>query len=769
MIGLSPKRLDAPAKVTGRARYTDDMAMPGMRHAAFVRSTIAHGRVTAVDTSAALALPGVVAVFTRKDVPDLLYPTAGHPFSIYPDHGDVADRTIVTDYVRYYGDEVALVVAKDQLTARKAAHLVKVTYDELPVQVQPEDSLAPGAVVLHPEIKPSNMLGQHTLAVGGDLQDGLQAADVVLEGQYQTPTVQHCHLENMTAFAYMDDMQRIVVVSSTQIPHICRRVVGQALGIPWGSVRVIKPYIGGGFGNKQDVCLEPVVAFLTTKLNGAPVSLELSREECMLGTRVRHAFKMQTKVGVTRGGQITGYSLDVLSNTGAYASHGHAIASAGGSKICYVYPRAPYVFSARTVYTNIPVGGAFRGYGSPQTGYAIECAMEDAARAIGMDPLEFRLRNTGVPGDISPLNGKPIHSLGVTQCLEEGRDKFGWAERRAACEAFNSQAVKSGSPLRRGAGVAPFSYGTGTYPINVEPGSARLILNQDATVHLMVGATEIGQGADTAFAQMAAEVLGFDMDQVRVVSTQDTDVTPFDTGAYASRQTYTAAPAIYEAAETLRRRILEHAALMTGHTVSSLTIQGRDIVFARKPETVVVPLGTLAMDSYYNRDRGGQITAEASVTVKQSPPAFGCCFTEIEVDIETCKVQIRHILNVHDAGRLINPELAAAQVHGGMGMAVGWALYEELLIDPKSGKVYNNNLLDYKFPTACDVPDLHVHFVETNEPSGPFGSKALGEPPLIPPAPAIRNALLHATGVAVNVIPMTPKVLFEKFKEAGIM
>ena len=1026
-IGQSKQRLDAEAKVTGRARYTDDMGLPGMRHAAYVHSTIAHGMVLSIDASEALALPGVEAVFTADDVPGFLFPTAGHPYSMDPSHGDVADRLLLTKHVRYYGDEVAVVVARDGLTARKAAHLVKVEYEPLPVMTSAETALAPGAPVLQPSVNPDgNLLKQHTLECNGTLDEALAAADVVVEGAYRTPTMQHCHLENQTAYAYMDDMRHIVIVSSTQIPHICRRVVGQALGIPWSSVRVIKPYIGGGFGNKQDVVLEPIVAFLTMKLDGAPVSMELTREECMLCTRVRHAFAMTARAGATKDGKLLGYGLDVLSNTGAYASHGHSIAAAGGSKVCYVYPHATYRFSAKTFYSNIPVGGACRGYGSPQTAYAIECLMDDTARALGMDPLDFRLKNTGrngdisplngkpvatlgisdcleegrkkfrwderkaackafneeavrtgsplrrgvgvsafsygsgtypanvepgsarlilnqdgtvnlmtgateigqgadtafaqmvsetlgvayeniltmkldgapvsmeltreecmlctrvrhafamtaragatkdgkllgygldvlsntgayashghsiaaaggskvcyvyphatyrfsaktfysnIPvggacrgygspqtayaieclmddtaralgmdpldfrlkntgrnGDISPLNGKPVATLGISDCLEEGRKKFRWDERKAACKAFNEEAVRTGSPLRRGVGVSAFSYGSGTYPANVEPGSARLILNQDGTVNLMTGATEIGQGADTAFAQMVSETLGVAYENIHVISTQDTDITPWDPGAYASRQTYTCAPAVHAVADGLRRKLLGYAAEMTGHTPAALTIaptaQGDAVVFVRNPESVVVTLHDLAMDSFYNKDRGGQLSAEASFKTRQNPPSFGGCFAEVEVDIDLCKVRITHILNVHDAGVIINPALATAQVHGGMGMGIGWALYEELLVDPATGRVHNNNLLDYKFPTTCDIPDLACAFVETQEPSGVYGNKSLGEPPLISPAPALRNAVLDATGVAVNAIPMTPKLLFEEFVKAGLI
>lgn len=773
-IGKSEQRLDAAAKVTGRSRYTGDFELPGMLHAAFVRADLAHGRVLAVDASAALALPGVEAVFTAADVPATLFPTAGHPYSLDPTRGDVADRRLLTDRVRYYGDEVAVVVARDQLTACKAARLVKVECEPLPVMTSAESALAPGATPIHPEINPQgNLLKRHEFEVNGSFAEAAAQADALVEGRYNTPTVQHCHLENHVAYAYMDDTDHLVIVSSTQIPHICRRVVGQALGLPWSAVRIVKPCVGGGFGNKQDVVLEPLVAFLSRKLGGAPVRMELTREEETLCTRVRHAFSMHGRAAVKRDGTLLGYSLDVLSNTGAYASHGHSIAAAGGSKVGYAYPRAVYRFSAATYYSNIPVGGACRGYGSPQTAFGIECLMDDAARAVGLDPLEFRLKNCGRDGDPSPMNGEPVHTPGLAACLEQGRDRFRWSERKAACRAFNAEAARTAGPLRRGVGVAAFSYGTGTYPANVEAGSARLILNQDGTVNLMTGASEIGQGADTAFAQMTSETLGASLRNVRVISTQDTDVTPWDTGSYASRQTFTCAPAVQKAASLLRERILDYAGDLKGQIPAALSIaptpQGDAVVFKRAPQTVVVTLRELAMDSYYHKDRGGQITAEASLKSRQNPPSFGCCFAEIEVDLELCKIRVLDILNVHDAGVLINPALAAAQVQGGMGMGLGWALYEELLVDQASGRVHNHNLLDYKLPTARDLPDLDCAFVETLEPAGAYGNKSLGEPPVISPAPALRNALLDATGVAVGAIPLTPKLLFREFGRAGLL
>ncbi len=758
-VGTSPIRKDAVAKVTGKARYTDDFTMPGMLHAAYVRSTIAHGTVSRIDTSAARSMDGVEAVFTFEDVPDTLFATAGHPHSLDPDHVDVADRLLLTKHVRYHGDEVAIVVASSKLAAKEAARAVVVEYDELPVCVDAASALADEAPSIHAD---GNVIKSHEFIAGGDLNTAVDGADAVISGQYHTPVVQHCHMENHIAYAYMDDFEHIVVVTSTQIPHICRRVVGQALDMPWGNVRVIKPYIGGGFGNKQDVVLEPMVAFLTTRLDGRPIKLELDREECMTSTRTRHSAILDCRAAADEDGTLKAVDVAMTSNTGAYASHGHSIPSAGGAKSCNLYPRSVIRFSALTHYSNIPAAGAMRAYGSPQVIFGLECALEDIARKIGMDSVDFRIKNVARKMDINPLSNKPIRSAGIVECLEKGRELIQWDEKK---RRFANQE----GPVRRGLGVACFSYGSGTYPVCVEIAGCRLILNQDGSVHMQVGATEIGQGSDTAFAQMAADTLGISYDKVHVVTTQDTDVSPFDTGAYASRQTYVVAPAVKKAALELKTSVLEYVREMTGKETASLDIVDNNVVAANQPDCVIASLADVAIDAYYHKQRGGQLTADVSHKTRTNAPSFGCTFVDLEVDVPMCKIHIHQIFNVHDAGQIIHPLLAEGQVHGGMGMAVGMALFEELLVNPDNGRVLNNNLLDYKIPTFVDIPDLGCSFVETMEPTAAYGNKSLGEPPIISPGPAIRNAILDATGVAVNRMPMSPKVLFTHFHDAGLL
>ncbi|KEI73385.1 xanthine dehydrogenase subunit XdhA [Endozoicomonas elysicola] len=757
-VGLSQERLDAKAKVTGRCRFTGDLALPGTRIAKYLHSTIAHGRVVDIDTSEAMSVTGVEAVFTFADIPKIPFATAGHAFNLDPAARDKEDRLLLTDHIRYHGDEIAIVVAVDGLTASKALKKIKVTYEEYPAILNHDQALDEKATELHEGS--GNRVGEHNYQCG-DVQAAIAEADHSLTGQFQTQMVQHCHMENHIAWAYMDDTDHIVIMSSTQIPHICRRIVSQALDIPMSTIQVIKPAIGGGFGNKQDVVLEPMVAFLTKKLGGVPVMLELTREEGLSSTRIRHPFRVNVDCAVNNDGTLKALAMDVSSNTGGYASHGHSIAKAAGSKVVPLYPNAALSYQAITHYSNLPSAGAMRGYGSPQLVYAVESIMEDAARKLGMDSIDFRMKNVAQTGDTNPLTGKVIESAGIRECLIKGRETFGWDQKKQEHQAF-----KSGN-IRRGLGLACFSYGSGTYPASVEIAGARMILNQDGRVTVQIGATEIGQGSDTVIAQMAAERLGIPVSAIRVVSTQDTDTTPFDPGSFASRQTYIVCQAVAETGDLLRQRILEHASTMLELPAEQLTISKDAVVNGDK--TVHLSLNELALDAYYHKTRGQQLTAEVSRKVTTNAYSYGCTLIEVEVDIELCQLSILGIHNIHDSGKIINPDLAAGQVYGGVGMGISGALSEELLADPETGWIYNNNLLDYKIATMMDAPDISCDFVETHEPTAAFGNKSLGEPPLLSVAPAIRNAILDATGVAMNQLPMSPKALFTAFRDAGLL
>ena len=426
-----------------------------------------------------------------------------------------------------------------------------------------------------------------------------------------------------------------------------------------------------------------------------------------------------------------------------------------------LYPCENVEGDAWTVFTNRPAAGAMRGYGIPQAMWASECHMDDVAKALGQDPVEYRRQVVMPKGYVDGFSKNENYYDTFRQVMDKGVEAIDYRRKR---EAYASQT----GPVRRGVGMALFWYNTAVWPISLESSSCRMVLNQDGSVQVQTGETEIGQGCDTAYAQMAADVIGIPFEDVHVVSTQDTDVTPFGTGAYASRQTYVGGFAIEQTGSMLKKKILDCASEITRQTPANLDVIDGQIVRISDGRTLM-SLGELAAEVLYSLEHSQHLTAESTYQIKNNAYSFGCTFAEVEVDIPMCRVKLLDIVNVHDCGRLINPALAEAQVHGGMSMGIGYGLSEQLLFDSKTGKPLNNNLLDYKLSTFMDHPNLRVFFVENPEPTSPFGTKALGEPPACSPAPAIRNAILNATGVSVNNAPMTPHVLFARFKEGGVL
>lgn len=759
VVGKSVKRVDAFEKVTGRAMYTDDLCDRKAYIARVLHSTVAHGIVKSVDIDEALKIPGVVKIVTCFDVPKNYFPTAGHPWSTEEAHQDVRDRLLLTDHVRFYGDDVAAVVAEDEVAAAQALRAIRVEYEELPFVLDVQKAMEDGEPQLH-ETYPNNIL-KHTSIHKGDYEKAREEEGLIrVEGWYQTPTVQHCHIENFVCYSYMEQ-GRFVVVSSTQIPHICRRVVGQALGIPWGKVRVIKPYIGGGFGNKQDILYEPLCAYLSQATGGRLVKLDVPREETFVCNRVRHAIRTHLISYVRPDGSIAARRAECFSDQGAYASHGHSIGAKALGAIPQLYPCEDFEGDVYTVFTNKPVAGAMRGYGIPQAMFALESHTEDIARTLGIDPYEYRWNYLMPQGYEDPFSKNVNYFDTFHECMEKGSAYIEYQRKRREYEEETGN-------VRRGIGMAAFWYNTGVWPISLETSSCRMVLNQDGSVQVQVGETEIGQGADTAFAQMAAETLGIPFENVHVMTVQDTDITPFGLGAYASRQTYMAGFSIRQTAELLRDHILDTAVEITRQMKENLNIRNGDIV-RTSDDTVLLSLAELATEKLYSLTRCGHLTAESTYQIKNNAYSFGCTFAEVEVDIPACRAELINIVNVHDCGRLINPALAEAQVHGGMSMGIGFGLSEELKFDEKTGRPLNNNLLDYKLSTFLDHPDLEGEFVENYEPTSAYGTKALGEPPVCSVAPAVRNAILHATGSAMNEIPMSPHRLFVKFKEDGLI
>ena len=751
-VGKKVTRVDAYDKVIGRTRYTDDLCDKSAYIARILHSTVANGRVVSIDVSEAEKIPGVVKVFTCFDVKEKHYfPTAGHPWSTDESHQDVADRLVLTERVRFYGDDIAAVVAEDEVSAAQALRAIKVEYEEYPFVLDVMESMKDGAPQIHEEY-PNNIL-KHTTIQKGNYEEAIKEPGLIkVEGWYSTPTVQHCHIENFICYAEMEG-DRIKVVTSTQIPHIVRRVVGQALGVDWGKIRVIKPYIGGGFGNKQDVLYEPLCAWLSMQLGGHLVKLDVPREETFVSTRVRHAIKSHIISWVRPDGTFAARKLEAFSDQGAYASHGHSIVAKGAGAFPQLYPCENVEVDAYTIFTNKSVAGAMRGYGIPQAMWAVECHTEEVAARLGMDPIEFRRKNLMPVGYTDPFSKNELYTDTFNQCIEKGMEEIDYKRKYAE---YQNQT----GDIRRGIGMAVFWYNTAVWPISLETSSCRMVLNQDGSLQVQLGETEIGQ--------MTADVLGVPLEYVHVVSCQDTDVTPFGTGAYASRQTYTAGFAIRQTAMLLKERILEYAHELTRMPAYNLDIIDGKIVRVTDGRELMT-LGELSTEALYSLNHSLHLSAESTSQIKSNAYSFGCTFAEVEVDIPMCQVKLLDIVNVHDAGTIINPALAEAQVHGGMSMGIGFGLSEKLMYDEKTGRALNNNLLDYKLSTFMDHPRLRAYFVENPEPTSAFGTKALGEPPTCSIAPAIRNAVYQATGVGVNDAPVNPHNLFRQMKEEGMI
>lgn len=760
VIGKSIKRLDGFVKVTGKAMYTDDFLVRGLLHAKIFRSTIANGVVKKINVEKAQAFEGVVAVFTYEDVPKYPFPTAGHPYHPDPSHQDIADKYLLTNRPLFYGDEIAAVVAKTEYIAEQAIKLIEVEYEEFEPILNVHAALKDGASEIHKGYK-NNILASNSYSFG-DIEKAFSEDKKIFSSIVSTLTVQHCAMENHVAYAYMDENRKITIVSSTQIPHIVRRIVGQALGISWGKVRVIKPFVGGGFGSKQDVVIEPLVAFLSMQCDGRPVKIHYTREETFFSSRVRHAIHYELETAIDKEGRIIGRKMKALSDNGAYSSHGHAICAKGGKESKDLYKTQAMTFYGATIYTNKPIAGAMRAYGIPQAMFALESHIDDIAKKIEIDPVLFRLKNINRQNYVDSTIDIPLEGTnGLAECLETGAVKFNWQEKKARFKKIDNN-------KRYGVGVACFCYTCAVFPISMEIAGARIVMNEDSSVQLQIGATEIGQGSDTAFAQMVSETIGISIDKINVVTFQDTDVTPYDTGSYATRQTIVTGGAVKKAAESIKEKIfLQLKKMQSDIDTNNLEIIGDKIVNKTDGE-IIISVKEVAMNACTDIMKAAPITADVTNLTKASAKTYGCTFTAVEVDIKIGKVKILEILNVHDSGTIINPDLATAQVHGGISMGLGYGLYEQMLFDSK-GKPLNDNLLDYKLMTTMDTPDLNVEFIQTYDNRFPFGAKGIGEPPTVSPAVAIRNAVLDATNVGINKAPLTPQVLVEEFTKAGLI
>ena len=777
-VGKPDPKVDAIKLAQGKPAFTADVAFRDLLHAKVLHSPHAHARILKIDTSRARALPGVAAVLTWQDLPRVIYSTAGQSD---PLPGPL-DMFSLDNKVRFVGDRVAFVAAETSEIAEQALRLIDVEYEMLPAVLDMGDAMNSSAPCIHDEPEylpfgvcdPARNLAAEIRIDIGDLEKGFADADRIFEAEYAVSKVQQVHIEPHVAITYWDEDDRLVIRTSTQVPFHVRRILAPVLGLPVKRIRVIKPRIGGGFGGKQEVLIEDVAAHLTIATK-RPVIYEYTREEEFIASRSRHPMRIKMKTGVKNDGTITANEMRILSDTGAYGCHALTVTGNTGHKSMAlyvgdgVYRKSPNIrFYADVVYTNTPPAGAFRGYGVPQGYWPLDRHMESISRTLNLDPLEFRLKNSLRPGEYHPFSTawnegrepRPeiINTVGLEECARQGSLAIGWNEKFRNASWHTDTTSRAGSPhLRKGIGVALVMQGTAIPYLDM--GGASIKMNDDGSFNLLVGATDLGTGSDTVLAQMAAEVLGVPTDDILVYSS-DTDFTPFDKGAYASSTTYISGTAVVKAARIAAERIKLRAASLLGQP-DPATIRVSDKK-AIAPDGRSVSLTEIALDTLH-RNNQEQIMGVASYVSPSSPPPFAAQFAEVTVDTETGVVKVDKLVMAVDGGVIINPLTASGQIEGGMTQALGYAVCEEMVYDDK-GVARERDLADYHIFRADEMPDLKAIFVETFEPSHPFGVKAVAEIPMDGVAPAIGNAILDAVGVNINTIPLTPEKVWKAIR-----
>ncbi|MFC9795389.1 molybdopterin-dependent oxidoreductase [Streptomyces sp. NPDC127584] len=750
-VGRNVAAPAGPQVVTGTARYTFDVEVPGLLHMKLLRSPHPHARILAIDTAAALRVPGVHAVLTHEDAPATLYSSARHE---HPTE-DPDDTRVLDDVVRYVGQRVAAVVADSEQAAEEGCRRIEVTYGELPYVTDPEEAMRPGAPVIHagkgPEVRiarvENNVAGEVHGEIGS-VEEGFAAADVVYEETFRTQRVQHASLETHGCVAYFEPKdgegagtgERLTVRSSTQTPFLTRRALCALYGLPEDEVRVVAGRVGGGFGGKQEMLTEDIVTLAALKLR-RPVKLEYTRAEQFYGATTRHPFTIGVKVGARADGALTAVQMRVVSNTGAYGNHGPAVMFHSVGESFAVY-RAPHKkVDAYSVYTNVVPAGAFRGYGLGQVTFAVESVMDELARRLGMDPLVFRERNVIGPGEgmHSPIGEEEdlfIASYGLDQCLSVVRNAI--ADDRSAEEA------PEGWLVGQGTGMAMIATG----PPGGHYADARVSLLEDGTYDIAVGTAEFGNGTTTVHKQITAGALHTTEDRL-TVRQSDTDVVRHDTGAFGSAGTVVAGKAVLLAAGSLAERLRTLAARHSGVARHLCTLGAESVDCAGRTVTLKE-----LYEAAHALGAAEELGADGHWGGSPRSVAFNAQWFRIAVDPGSGEIRILRSVHAADAGKVMNPMQCRGQVEGGVAQALGATLFENVRIDER-GEVTTAAFRRYRLPQYADVPRTEVHFTETSDAIGPLGAKSMSESPFNPVAPAFANALRDATGIRFTELPVT--------------
>lgn len=740
-------KTDAMSLVTGKPVYTDDLAPSDCLIVKILRSPHANAWVEEIKTDAAKKIEGIACVLTYEDVSHKRFTLAGQTApEISP-----WDRYIIDKHVRFVGDPVAIVAGETEEAVDKALKRIKVKYrvEEAVLDIH---TAKDNPILVHPEDdwympipaggdNKRNLCSSNVEEVG-DVDAMLEKCAYTVDQVYHTKANQQTMMETFRTYCYMDHFQRLTVVSSTQIPFHIRRIVGNALNIPSSKVRVIKPRIGGGFGAKQSSVSE-VFPALVTWVTGRPSKIVFSRKESMIASSPRHEMEVHIRMGADENGIVKAIDLYTLSNTGAYGEHGPTTVGLSGHKSIALYRHTEaYRFAYDVVYTNMQAAGAYRGYGATQGIFAVESAADELAHKMGMDPVKFRELNMPMEGEALPgYPDVPINgSCTMDKCLARAKEMIGWDEKYPFRDMGNGKV--------RGVGIAMAMQGSSIAGIDV--GGADIKLNEDGSYTLALGCSDMGTGCDTILAQMAADCLDTDMKNI-VVFSVDTDISPYDSGSYASSTTYATGNAVIQACGELRKRIHAFGAQMLGVSAEDSDFDGEKV---RTEDGKEVTLQQIAGKATCGVCSELQVVKEYSSPI--SPPPFMAGAAEVEIDKETGQIDVIDYVGVIDCGTPINPNLARVQAEGGIGQGIGMVLYEDVQYTDK-GKIRNNSFMQYKIPNRMDIPKVRIEFESSYEKTGPFGAKSIGELVIDTPCPAIANAVYNATGVRVRELPITPE------------
>ncbi|MGN1318603.1 MAG: xanthine dehydrogenase family protein molybdopterin-binding subunit [Lachnospirales bacterium] len=738
------------ALVTGKPVYAGDLAPSDCLVVKVLRSPYAHALIEDINVEIAKKVVGIEAIFTYKDVPNSRFTIAGQT---YPEPSPY-DRLILDRRLRFVGDAVAIVAGENEKAVDKALKLIKVKYDVVE-PILDFKKAKDNKILVHPEDNwkalcdvgadnKRNLCASGTSS-SGDLEKAFNESDVIVSETYNTKANQQAMMETFRAYSYMDIYGRLNVVSATQVTFHVRRILANALQIPKSQIRVIKPRIGGGFGAKQTAVMEMYPAFVTYK-TGKKANMIYTREESQIASSPRHQMEVSVKIGATNEGIIKAIDVYTLSNTGAYSDHGPTTVGLSGHKSIPLYSRAEaYRFSYDVVYTNVMSAGAYRGYGATQGIFAVESAIDELAHKLNMSPLEIREKNMTKEGDLMPAYyGEVANSCALDRCVKKAKELIDWDKKYPRVDMGNGKV--------RGVGMALAMQGSAIS--NCDTASVAIKVNDDGFYSLMIGASDMGTGCDTILAQMAADCLCCDVDNI-VVYGVDTDTSPYDSGSYASSTTYLTGQAVVKTCDSLIKKIKEYGSKLLNCDERDTDFTGNYVINTKTNEKI--SLVDIANSSMCNNQNA--LYASESHSSPVSPPPFMVGIAEVEVDKETGKVEIINYKAVVDCGTVINPNLARVQTEGGLVQGIGMALYEDVVYNDK-GKDLSNSFMQYKIPTRQDIGNIHVEFESSYEPTGPFGAKSIGEIVINTPSPAIANAIYNAVGVRIRQLPITPEKVY---------